>query len=159
MSTGTETKRNVVTQVCERDVRCRMTGVASANSEYTDEEIIMQIEDSEEAQAFLEVTHGIPFSTGATTFNLVYMLTGISVENWVADSVQNALLLQQGLHSLFAAFQLYLEWSSDDSEIFIRRRRTPPLANPIAVLRTVVNDAGWTCAVPGMFRAQGAFKK
>ncbi|KAE9404577.1 hypothetical protein BT96DRAFT_916689, partial [Gymnopus androsaceus JB14] len=157
MITGDPRDRDVVKQVRERDVRCRMTGIASTNDSdnYADEEMMEvedseQMEDSGEAEADLEVTHGLPFSMGTTSFNFVYALTGIRMDNWDADCVQNALLLRRTLHSLFAAFKLYLEWSGDDSQIFIRRRGTPLRANPMRTLRTIVNDEGQICSGPGV---------
>ncbi|KAE9397640.1 hypothetical protein BT96DRAFT_65853 [Gymnopus androsaceus JB14] len=60
---------------------------------------------------------------GTTAFNLVTALTGIPANNWNADCVENAFLIQTSLHDLFGAFQLYLEWVGNQVYLYSSQNR------------------------------------
>ncbi|KAE9405882.1 hypothetical protein BT96DRAFT_1060589 [Gymnopus androsaceus JB14] len=114
-------KQSLVDKVKDRDFNCRMTGLARKKKKYANWE-------AQRGRASLE----------ASAF--VTALTGIPTDNWEADGIENAFLIQASLHKLFGAFQLYLE--------FIIRARTGA-ADPLFDLAAVVNDQRRICDEPG----------
>ncbi|KAJ6567586.1 hypothetical protein DFH09DRAFT_1155813 [Mycena vulgaris] len=53
-------KQTVVDKVRDRDMNCRLTGVARVKKSYNEEEIV-----DDQVRAFLVVAHGLPFGIGA----------------------------------------------------------------------------------------------
>ncbi|KAJ7280362.1 hypothetical protein C8J57DRAFT_124474 [Mycena rebaudengoi] len=135
MDTDLPRKKSVVTQVRARDDKCRFTGVEPDKEGEEGEDQVRRaaVVDT------LQVVYCLPFKTGNTSFDLIEALVGTKFTDWEADSVQNAFLARVGIHQLFGAFKLFLEWT-EDNQIIIRGRTGS--ASPNKYLGSLLNDRG-----------------
>ncbi|KAJ7207108.1 hypothetical protein GGX14DRAFT_636239, partial [Mycena pura] len=140
---GKSRDRTISENVQHRDLKCRMTGVSRKKKKYTAEEV-QQFDNGETYYGTLEVAHGLPFGMGEASFPLVTALTGVQCK-WKADCVENAILLQSGIHTLFGCWKLHLEWTPD-GQVMIRARSFPDIKPDLS---TEVNAKGQLCHRPG----------
>ncbi|KAJ7109802.1 hypothetical protein C8R44DRAFT_743176 [Mycena epipterygia] len=146
--------RSLAEAVRDRDPKCRMTGISGRKKIYTVEDRQAAL-NGEAMYGFLEVAHGLPFGMGQASFDLLTALTGVQCK-CTADCVENAIVLQSTIHSLFGSWKLYLEWTPD-GQVMIRTRTD--LASPIPELRSVVNVRRQICDRPGALIDQPLWRR